>query len=104
VHASAAPDSRPNRPDGPVETHLHDVENRRRKIPVDAGALRDIGDAMPRASTGWPNTSTSPESRGTMPRQALSKVDLPAPFGPMMAVMAPVGEGRVDRKHRGLLA
>jgi hypothetical protein len=27
-----------------------------------------------------------------MPRQALSKVDLPAPFGPMMAVMAPAAK------------
>jgi hypothetical protein len=39
----------PEQARGPVETHLHHVENRRREIPVDAGPLRDIGDLVPRA-------------------------------------------------------
>jgi hypothetical protein len=82
----------PEQARGPVEPHLHHVENRRREIPVDAGPLRDIGDLVRARSTGWPNTSTSPDRRGTIPRQALSKVDLPAPFGPMMAVMAPAAK------------
>jgi hypothetical protein len=44
------------------------------------------------ASIGWPKTCTSPESRGITPSAALSSVDLPAPFGPMMADMAPAGK------------
>jgi hypothetical protein len=59
---------------------------------------------VPRLSTGWPNTSTSPDSRGAMPRQALSIVDLPAPFGPMMAVIAPVAKVGIDRKDAGFSA
>jgi hypothetical protein len=42
IHGAGQP---PEQARGPVETHLHHVENRRREIPVDAGALRDIGDA-----------------------------------------------------------
>jgi hypothetical protein len=39
-----------------------------------------------------------------MPRQALSKVDLPAPFGPMIAVMAPAANVASTEKTAGFSA
>jgi len=34
---------------------------------------------------------TRPETLGTMPSAAFRRLDLPAPFGPMMAAMRPAG-------------
>jgi hypothetical protein len=55
-------------------------------------------------STGWPNTLTSPESRGVTPRAAFSRVDLPAPFGPTMADIARAGKVASTENTAGFCA
>ena len=47
--------------------------------------------------------SISPERRGTRPTKALNRVDLPAPFGPIMAACAPCGMVSVTDCSAGAL-
>ncbi len=40
-------------------------------------------------TTGWPSSTTVPEVGCSMPERILMRVDLPAPFSPMMACTSP---------------
>ena len=67
--------------------------------------------AMPRAAIsqvlrpvrGKPSSTTSPRCTGMRPMMARSRVVLPAPLGPMMAVSWPRGKSR-DTPHNTLMA
>jgi hypothetical protein len=101
VEAGLAPD--PDAPDSARTARARGRDpsaprrSRGREIPVDAGPLRHVGDRA-RALAAAGRRSTSPDSGGTTPSAAFRSVDLPAPFGPMMAVMAPAG--RRSRRRR----
>ena len=44
--------------------------------------------------TSWPSYITLPSRTGMSPKRALTRVDLPAPLGPMMPMSSPWNSSR----------
>jgi hypothetical protein len=72
-----------------VAAHLDEAAHGDGEVPVDVATLRQVGDSWLLRVSGLPRQRILPLSAEMSPARDLSSVLLPAPFGPMSAMLRP---------------